>query len=729
MRRTAERIHKPAALARLAAHYGIEPGYRNAAGDEVVTSPQTQIQLLQSMGVDATTPRKAAAALEQVERASQGSILPPVVVARVQDGRCQVPFLAPQGVAVRWRLTLENGEQRSSTAEPLHLQADGRERRHVRRLQTCWLALHDLPWGYHRLELPELDARTSLIVTPGQCWLPGRCSQGESLWGIAAQLYLLRSQRNWGIGDFGDLAKLVDCSARRGADVLGINPLHQMFLDSPEHASPYSPASRLHLNVLYIDITALPELGHSRAARELTASPQFGTKLAECRAARLVDYTAVAALKLEVLRLLFGEFLEASDQTRRSAFHAFRRDGGESLRRSCVFQVLRQHFSGIDADLADWHRWPEEFRDASSRRVLRFEEENRHEVEFLAWLQWIADEQLDAVAQAAEAAGMTIGLYRDLAVSCDRAGAETWINPRAFLEGACVGAPPDVFNPAGQNWGLPPLHPAAMRAEAYDSFIQLLRANMRHAGGLRIDHVMGLAHLYCIPDGAPPSAGAYLSCPFDDLVGILALESHRNRCLVVGEDLGTVPEGFRQKMEQANILSYRVLFFEQEAENGGFVPPGRYPQLSLAVAGSHDLPTLRGWWEERDIELKARLGLYPSGHEPASSHALRQRDRRALLQALGNEGLIPSDAEISVEDFAIAAHRFLGGTGSALAVAQLDDLLGETEPVNVPATSTEYPNWRRRYARTLEEIASQDALWRLAAALACARRSARQSAP
>jgi 4-alpha-glucanotransferase len=538
----------------------------------------------------------------------------------------------------------------------------------------------------------------------------------------------LRSHRNWGIGDFGDLAQLVDCCARRGADVLGINPLHQMFLDSPEHASPYSPASRLYLNVLYIDVPALPEFGHSRAARELTQSQRFGTRLARCRAARLVDYTDAAALKIEVLRILFREFLEGSDQPRRSAFHAFRCAGGESLRRSCVFQALRQHFIEIDADLADWHRWPEEFRDATSQQLLRFEEENRHEVEFMAWLQWIADEQLGAVGQAADAAGMAIGLYRDFAVSCDRAGAETWVNPRVFLQGACVGAPPDVFNPAGQNWRLPPMDPAAMQAEAYASFIELLRANMRHAGGLRIDHVMGLQHLYCIPDGAQPSAGAYLSYPLDDLVGILALESHRNRCLVVGEDLGTVPEGFRKKMEQAKILSYRVLFFEQEAESRGFVPPSQYPQLSLAVAGSHDLPTLRAWWEERDIELKARLGLFPSGDALASSRALRQRDRKALLRALGNEGLLPSDAEISVEDFATAAHRFLGRTGSTLAMAQLDDLLDEIDPVNVPATSTEYPNWRRKYTKTLEEIASQDVLWRFAAALACARRSTRQPA-
>jgi 4-alpha-glucanotransferase len=242
---------------------------------------------------------------------------------------------------------------------------------------------------------------------------------------------------------------------------------------------------------------------------------------------------------------------------------------------------------------------------------------------------------------------------------------------------------------------------------------------------LRIDHVMGLQRLYCIPDGAQPSEGAYLSYPFDDLVGILALESHRHRCLVVGEDLGTVPHGFRERMAQANILSYRVLLFEQDPETGCFVPPGCYPRPALAVAGSHDLPTLHGWWEGRDIDLKARLGLYPSEDELARSRALRERDRRALLQAFRNEGLVPSGVEISTEDFALAVHAYLGRTASALVVAQLDDLLDETDPINVPATTTEYPNWRRKYAKSLDEIASHEVHWRRVAPLASARRCAR----
>ena len=263
------------------------------------------------------------------------------------------------------------------------------------------------------------------------------------------------------------------------------------------------------------------------------------------------------------------------DPARWRAFEAFRREQGEMLERNYLFLALREHFAKQAASRADWHAWPEEYRDPASAAVARFAAENRHRVDFFAWLQWVADEQLGLAANTAKDRGMAVGLYRDLAVGADRAGAETWADSAAVVSAAQVGAPPDIHNPAGQNWGLPPFHPRALREEGYRSFVQLLRANMRHAGGLRIDHAMGLQHLYWVPQGQEPSAGAYVRYPMEDLIGILALESHRHKCLVVGEDLGTVPEGFRERMAKANILSYRVLFFDQEPETGAFLTSQR----------------------------------------------------------------------------------------------------------------------------------------------------------
>jgi 4-alpha-glucanotransferase len=439
------------------------------------------------------------------------------------------------------------------------------------------------------------------------------------------------------------------------------------------------------------------------------------------RAKRLVDYTAVSAIKLSVLQTLFNLCRSSADRGRWDAFEAFRRAGGPVLERHCLFLALREHFAKEVGASADWHRWPEDYRDPTSPAVKRFAAENRGRVDFLVWLQWIADEQLGAAAAAAAERGMAIGLYRDLAVGADRAGAETWANAAAVVSGAQVGAPPDIHNPAGQDWGLPPFHPRALREEGYRSFIELVRANMRHAGGLRIDHAMGLQHLYWVPQGAGPADGAYVRYPIEDLIGILALESHRHRCVVIGEDLGTVPEGLRERLTAANILSYRVLYFEQEPKTGAFLPPRAYPTIALAVVGSHDLPTLRGWWEGRDLELKERLGLFPRPGEAARQRQARDRDRSELLRAMRRERLLPPQGQPDLETLMRAAHAFLARTPSVLAMVQIDDMTDEAEPVNVPATSNEHPNWRRRLSMTLEELSTSARVAEIAEIFRCER--------
>jgi 4-alpha-glucanotransferase len=689
------------ALDALALRMGIEPEYHDVRGELIRAGTETKRALLAAMGVPAADETQASAALQAIARAEWQEPLPPVAVLRADAGVPRIGLRLPAGTeGLVWRVALEDGGTRRGEAAFGALDLAEATEIEGTRIEHRLLALPgDLPMGYHTLSLEPGGASMALIVSPGRCWLP----EGDRrLWGVAAQLYLLRSAGDWGIGDFGDLRSLVEIAAARGAAVIGLNPLHALFPDNPEAASPYSPASRLLLNVLNIDVTALPELPECRPAAERIAAPEFRQRLEAARAAPLVDYAAVTALKLDVLRLLFDAFRGGADPARREAFAAFRQERGEVLERSCLFLALRAHFAAQDSALSWWRVWPEGFRGPASPEVRRFAEEHAAEVEFQLWLQWVADSQLGAAAEAATARGMAVGLYRDLAVGADSAGAETWTNQKAVLSGVQVGAPRDIFNPAGQDWGLPPFHPRALRAEGYRSFVELVRANMRHAGGLRIDHVMGLMHLFCIPAGRKPAEGAYIAYPLDDLIGILALESVRNRCLVVGEDLGTVPPGFRERMAAANILSYRILSFEQEAD-GRFNPPEAYPRLALAVVGSHDLPTLRGWWDGRDIALKRRYGLLTE-EETRWQEETRARDKATLLRALREADLLEGD-QPDMAELSRAVHGFLGRSAAMLAVAQLDDMLDEPEQVNVPSTDREHPNWRRKLAVPLEGFA------------------------
>ncbi|MDB5500178.1 MAG: 4-alpha-glucanotransferase [Tardiphaga sp.] len=684
--------HQPG-IRELAIQYGVAPDYTDARGTVVQVEDYVLRRLLDSIGVfDAAASPLTASALPT---------LPACLVVKPGNGRVAVPLgSSSAGDIVNWRLTLEDRTKRTGTAE-------------IRSSPGALLPaliVAGVPLGYHRLEVDGYDGVTTLIVTPGRCWLPDHFAAGEKSWGVALQLYLLRSQRNWGIGDFSDLAKLSEQLGALECDIVGLNPLHQMFLDEPKHASPYSPSDRQFLNVLNINVETIPEFSRSREATDLVQSQEFQESLRLCRAAEKVDYASASSLKLAALRLVYASFLTEASADRSADFQAYIADAGEPLRRSSLFQALRWHFSTRDGHTSEPETWPEGLRTATSSDVASFELLHQAEIGFLNWLQWIADRQLKAARDSAAAAGMRIGLYRDLAVGCDRSGGEHWSDPDAFLKGTLVGAPPDILNPSGQNWGLPPFNPATLRDRAYAPFIKLIRANMRYSGGLRIDHVMGLQRLYCIPEGLPPTHGAYVSYPIDDLIGIVALESHRHRCLVVGEDLGTVPEGFREKTADANILSYRVTFFEQD-EGGAYIPAHQYPQLAVAVAGSHDLPTLKSWLSGSDIDLKDALGLYPSIDETESQRQNRAAQKAEIFQVLELEE--PVDHRL----FADAIHAFLARTSSLLAVTQLDDLLDEAHPVNVPGTSTEHANWRRKYSFELEHLTQRDSVQKALTAL------------
>ncbi|MGA7622040.1 MAG: 4-alpha-glucanotransferase [Candidatus Acidiferrales bacterium] len=692
-------------LLQLARRMGIEPQYTNAAGKRVVISPDVIKSVLATMNCEVGGESQAEAKLKEIEVSDSLRHLPPVMVVREDKQPIRIPLNANHSdTKLHWRVVLEDktialqGTIRKSGLRNASAE-DGARKKTAMRLKLP----QRLPLGYHRCEVE--DSVMQLIVTPPSCWLPPALENGERIWGLAVQLYLLKSAHNWGIGDFSDLAALIDLAAKSGASLIGLNPLHAMFLDAPEHASPYSPASRLYLNVLNIDVAAIPEFASCAEAQALLSAADSSQELEKVRETEAVDYRSVKKLKWDALRAVFAHFERDARPERKDEFAKFVSDGGSQLTRFCVFQAIRMKFAGEDPSLSDWRAWPAEFRHPDSEGVERFATEHAGEIEFLLWTQWIADVQLAKAAERADSEKMAVGLYRDLAVGSDARGAESWMQQDTVIENAHVGVPPDLWNPAGQDWGLPPFDPRKLRERGYRDYIELIRANMRHAGALRIDHVLGLQHLYWIPRGNKPSQGAYVTYPFDDLAGILALESWRNQCLVVGEDLGTVPAGFRERLAEYRILSYRVLYFEREENGGPFILPERYPQLSIATVGSHDLPTLRGWWTSDDIELRKRHNLYPEPSIAESHEKQRAAEKALLLEALCKEGFEPGDGR-EHESLCLAVHGYLARCKAAIAMLQVENLTGEISQVNLPATSFERPNWRRRLSIPIEHLAT-----------------------
>lgn len=693
-------------LDRLADLAGIEPDWTDIFGRRTFVPDATRRALLAAMGLPAGDAAEAADSLRRVEEREWRRALPPAVVV-ADDGPPSVEVAAHETASGRWRLEEEGtGAVHSGAFEAAALPAveerDIAGLRMVRRLLELPVLL---PAGYHRLEVETGGdvSRAVLIVAPDRCLGPEDAAPGRPVWGVAAQLYGLRSAGDWGTGGFGELAAFARAAAGRGASFVGLSPLHALFPAEPGHISPYSPSSRAFLNVLFIDVEALPDLAEDAEARAMVEDPAFRRDLEAARGAETVAHAAVARLKMPVLRRLHASFLArhaGAEPTPRGAdFRFFLAERGEPLRRQALFDALHARFYAQGT--WSWRGWPEEFRSPDAPGSVRFAREEAHEVSFFAWLQWAADRQLRDAQKAAREAGMAIGLYADMAVAEHPDGASAWGLPDVVLSGASVGAPPDAISPQGQDWGLSPLSPVGLREHAYAPFVEGVRAAMRHAGAIRIDHVMGLTRLFLIPHGSSGREGAYVRYPVEDLVRILALESRRNRCLVIGEDLGTVPEGFRPRMRAAGVLSYRVLWFERDPTDE-FLPPAAYPAEALCTVTTHDLPTLRGWWEGRDLAWRARLGVYADEEARLADGHRRFLDRFRLLAALGREGLLPDgiDPDDGVPDLtpalAAAIHRYLARSPGRLLAVAAEDLAGEAEQPNLPGTVDEHPNWRRR---------------------------------
>ena len=617
-----------------------------------------------------------------------------------------------------WQISFEDGSTLESVVHLDMLTQTGDywmgETQYVRRLLTL---PPDLPLGYHQIKVVVGDRVETrpLIVTPKTSFQSEPMARGDKIWGTAIQLYTLRSDSNWGMGDFTDLAQLIEDLAAQGADVIGLNPIHALYPISPDHNSPYSPSNRSFLNSLYADVTKVPEFKHSKALQKKVCSKVFNERLKQLRAVEDVDYQGVSAAKHECFELLYQAYLKEHHGTgsaREQAFNAFVEQQGEPLVQHALFEALLAHFKALDINAWGWPVWPDAYKDHRSAEVKAFKKENQEAIRYWQYLQFITDEQLQAVDALAKQLGMKIGIYRDLAVGADKGGAEIWSNKESFCLDASVGAPPDALGPNGQNWGLPPLDPVKLKDNAYSTFITLLRNNMRACGALRIDHAMSLLRLWWCPPGKTAAYGTYVYYDMFDMLGILNLESQRNQCLVIAEDLGTVPDEVTEFFPKAELYSNKVFYFEIAEQ--GCTEPADYASKALAIVCNHDMPTLKAFWNKSDLALRWELGMFGSEQDYTAEQVTRDTNKQHILTLLKRYNRLPSTVSSEVEQvpemteaLCMAIHAQLAEVNSQIVAVQLEDLMLINKPVNIPGTSSEYPNWRRKLSKSTEALFKQ----------------------
>lgn len=680
------------ALHRLAERAGILAEYHDQTGKLCRCSDDTRRALLAALRIDASSDEAVRDALAMLDDADRRELIAAVLVVRADDGDArtlQVNHAATSDAEWRVEIVLESGDSMSLEGQGIH----------------HGIHLPDLPLGYHTVRLSlivdgvAIEARQLRIVVPSRCVSPHEVLDGRKAFGLIANLYTIRSDANWGIGDFTDLGQVARWGASIGAEFVGVNPLHAL-LNRGQDVSPYSPVSRLFRNPIYIDVTRVPELEFAPEVNERLVAPELVAELAALRESSHVRYEQVMAVKGLALARLHRVFVERSAHEageRASEYRAFVERSNPALTRFATWMAIAEREGG------DWRRWPESLRDASSDAVAKFAREHELRIAYHCWLQFEADRQLSTAAAVARAAGMRIGLYQDLAIGSSPAGADVWAFPELFAHGAALGAPPDPYAMQGQNWGLPPIDPRAMRRSGYHYFIQLLRNAFRHGGALRIDHILGFFRQFWIPDGMSGKDGAYVRSPTHDLFGILALESVRHNAVVVGEDLGTVPPEVPQALEQWGVLSSKVMFFER-GEGGSFSPSSSYPPLALATADTHDMAPITGFWSARDIEIRASVGLLDRND---LAHELEQRatERGALVDRLAEENVLANRWEVTPAQLRAAVHTMMCQTPSLLVGLALDDLAGESEPVNVPGVGQDkFESWTRKMRDPIEAI-------------------------
>ena len=706
-------------LRRLTSLFGAATSYIDEGGVRQQVSDHSLRRILSVMGVQANTSERVRMNLREARSGRWHHMLDPVMVVRVDRLPNTFPVRLPvaadqlRQLKLMWRLKKEQGGVLTRRSSGGCLKIHGMSV--VEGIPCHEVALpfpHRLPLGYHSLSVEASGPRgarraaMTVVVVPDHGYVHPRVRGSRRAWGLTIQLYGLRSERNWGIGDFRDLEDMIRWAGTElGADLLGVNPLHAL---PPGQVSPYSPSSRLFHHPLYLDLEGIPEFRKAPSLQATVRTPTFQAKLAPLRRSPTVRYEAVERIKRPVLEALFRLFQRRHllrNTGRALAFHRFVRDQGQALERFALFRALEEHMTrprrARGTGSRGWRSWPKAYRHPDSPAVKRAAIRYRSRVQFFQYVEWQCQQQLRAVQAAARRAGMAIGLYKDMAVGIDPGGADAWAFQDQLVAEASIGTPPELFSPNGQRWNLAPFHPSRIRMDGYRLFANCYRRMMQDCGVIRIDHAMGLFRLFWIPEGLDPAQGTYVRYPAEDFLGILALESRRQKVMVIGEDLGTVTPAIRARLMAGGLLSYRLLLFEQTAK-GRFAKPSRFPRHAAAAVTTHDLPTLRGFWVGRDIELKAQLGLYRKSEWRKRDLATRARDKQALLDALAKERLLPAGCPRKAEavpaltdELCRAIYAYVARTPSRLLLLSLEDLLGDIETPNIPGDHA-YPSWRTK---------------------------------
>jgi 4-alpha-glucanotransferase len=659
------------------------------------TTPETNRAILSALGIDCSSENAIAASLQERDRAEWSRALPPVLVRSVNE-EVRIPVRTPENAKnIRLEITTEENE-RSVVSFDLH-DARVEEERNIdgaRMVQRTVPLTVKLPLGYHDVRIG--DAVMRLIITPDRVHMP---EPGKHA-GFGTMMWAIRSRIDWGVGDFTALRDLVDWAASElHADFLALSPLHATKNRRPYNSSPYLPQTIFFRNFLYLDVTAVAGYDLVRSGFE---TPERLAEIERLRATPTVEYEQVAALKREALDRIFDAAPPGPE------CRAWIEKQCDLLRSYCTYCALDEHLHAADPNVWVWPDWPEQYRDPSSPAVAQFAAAHEREILFHGWLQWLIDQQLETAQRAARDAGMSIGLYHDLALATDRCGGDLWAHRDFYARGNRVGAPPDDFSPNGQDWSFPPPNRDRHVADGYRLYSESIRHTLRHGGALRIDHVMRLFRLYWIPEGHDAAHGAYVRDNAEDLIRILALESVRNRAVVIGEDLGTVEDSVREMLSRFGVLSYRLLYFERD--NTHFTRPSEYPGQALASTTTHDLPTIAGFWTLDDIDARRRTGAIDEKDYDRQKND-RTRDKQHLLDALFALHLLPDNYERSAEripeltgELHQAIVGFLASTASVLWLINQEDMTKEREQQNLPGTTAEYPNWSRKMRWSVEDL-------------------------